>query len=160
SAITVDDRGDAARAADAARCALAALRAGFGQRVEVSHFLSFVVPLSPSTTAKQPGSAANGEHRTRSVRQTSAASLAATARSHAEATRLVYDTVDDGTKATRDGLGAGIDSGFGQQDVEVIRPLHVDDAQRRPLPRVVGDELGRIEARFRGDEITFGVEEH
>src|SRR5699024_12461636 len=91
----------------------------------------------------------HGEYRSRSVRRTSAASITETAVSLAEATRLVYDTVDDGTKSTRDGLGAGIDSGFGQQDVEVIRPLHVDDAQMRPLPRVVGDELGRIEARFR-----------
>src|SRR5699024_2224138 len=155
SAMTVDDRRDAARAADAARCALAELIASFGQKFEVSHFLPFVVNLSSSTTAKQPGSAANGVHRTRSVHRTSAASITETAVSLAEATRLFYGTVDDGTKSTRDGIGAGIDSGFGEQDVEVIRPLHVDDAQMRPLPRVVGDEFGRIEARLRGDEITF-----
>ena len=54
SAVTVDDSGDASRAADAARCALAELVASFGQKFEVSHFLSFVVNLPSSTTAKQP----------------------------------------------------------------------------------------------------------
>src|SRR5699024_2976117 len=93
--MTVDDRGDAAGAAGAARCALAELRGGLWQKFEVSPLLSFVVNMSSSTTAKQPGSAATGEHRTRTVRRTSAASITETAVSLAEATRLVYDTVDD-----------------------------------------------------------------
>src|SRR5699024_6601638 len=148
SAMTVDDRGDAARAADAARCALAELSAGFGQKFEVSHFLSFVVNLSSSTTAKQPGSAANGEHRTRSVRRTSAASITETPAARAEATWSGYHTISSWTNTTRAAIGAGINPRFAQQHVDVIRPLMVDGARMPPLPRVVGDSLVGLEPRF------------
>ena len=87
------------------------------------------------------------------------ASITETSVSLAEATRLFYGTVRFGTNPRGHGRSACVDSGLGEEDVVVVRPLHIDDAHLRPLTSEVGGQFGRVQARFGGDEVAFREEE-